>query len=450
MHSIPQHPVMGGWAPFCVDTPDEAITDANRHVEVVLRWRHRVVEVKRLRDVDEAPVGSRRNDDVCAPVASFALLQRVQERWLVHVPAGVGAVAQQEGRGAADVSGAGLVTLLDGTTLTLDLGAHTLQVRTVARSRSVFVPAVFDALWANTGVVVAAGVVALLAALWWHPADVDDVALDTLRAHASTYRAVLLAPTPKDNAFLQRMHSVTGKVTAKRTTHEEAAEAVKHGSAGHAVETSHEHRSDEAIVADQMRALFGDGDGVGQVFGVGGSKALNVALNGVASTTVASLGPQLRGGGGLRDGVGTGTISVGTIHTRSGTGDDSGYGEETGGLGKKTDRDIISTQRCTISFGALDPELVRRVVREHAGQVRYCYERALSSTPGLAGRVSLQWTISAEGHVTASSIDSTTMHSTEVEACLMQRVKTWTFPVPKGGGVVVVKYPFIFNRAGVQ
>jgi hypothetical protein len=440
---------MGGWAPFCVDTPDEAITDANRHVEVVLRWRHRVVDVKRLRDVDEVRVGNGVDDDVCAPVASFALLQQAQGRWLVHVPTGVVAVAQQEGRGAADVSGAGNIALRDGTTLTLDLGAHTLQVRTVARSRSVFVPAVFDALWANTGVLVAASVVALLAALWWHPADVDDFALEALQAHASTYRAVLLAPTPKDNAFLQRMHNVTGKVTAKRSTLEQAVEAVKHGSAGHAVETSHEHRSDEAIVADQMRALFGDGDGVGQVFGVGGSKALNVALNGVASTTVASLGPQLRGGGGLRDG-GTGTISVGAIHTRGGKGDDAGYGHQIGGLGKKTDRDIISTQSPVCLIGALDPELVRRVVREHAGQVRYCYERVLSSTPGLVGRVSLQWTINAEGHVTASSIESTTMHNTEVEACLTQRVKTWTFPVPKGGGVVVVKYPFIFNRAGGQ
>lgn len=449
MHSISQPQVLGGWAPFCVDSPDEAITDANRHVELVLRWRNRVVDVKRVRDIDGVRVGRGADDDVCVPVPSFALLQHEQGRWLVNVPAGVGAVAQQEGRGAVVVPSATANALLDGTTLTLDLGAHTLQLRTVARSRSVFVPAVFDALWANIGVVVAASVVTLLAALWWHPADVDVIGVEVLQANASRYRAVLLAPTPKDNAFLQRMHPVTGTVTAKRTELEQTVEAVKHGGAGHAVATTHEVKSDEAVVADQLRALFGDGDGVGQVLGAGGSTALNAALNGVASTTVASLHPQLRGAGGLRDGEATGTISVGAIHTRGGKGKDSGYGSETGGLGDKVDREIVNVAGQVCLGGApYDADLVRSVVRSHLGQVRYCYERALSSTPGLAGRVSLEWTISKTGHVTVARVENSTLHNSEVEACLVQRVKTWRFAMPHAGGVVVVKYPFLFNRSG--
>jgi TonB family protein len=164
---------------------------------------------------------------------------------------------------------------------------------------------------------------------------------------------------------------------------------------------------------------------------------------------VASAHPDVRGTRGLGDTDATGTIGVGAIHTRGGKGDDAGYGHQTGGLGHKTDRDIIATQSPICLLGVFDPELIRRVVREHVGQVRYCYERALSSTPGLAGRVSLQWTINATGQVTAASIDDgSTLRNSDVEACLVQRVKTWRFSPPKDGGVVVVKYPFIFNRAG--
>jgi TonB family protein len=446
MYTISQHLVTGGWAPFCVDSTDDRITDSNRHVELVLRWRQRVVDVQRVRGVDEVRVGSAADDHVSVPVSSFAVLQRVQQRWQVQVPPGVGVVAHQEGRGALTLAGAGSFELLDGATLTLDLGAHTLQVRTVARSRSACVPAVFDALWANTGVVVAACVVALLAALWWHPADVDDIGLEALQANASKHRAVLLAPTTKANAFLQRLDPL-GKVTAKQTDLEHTVAAVKHGGAADVV-AGNSARTDEAVVAENMRALFGDDAGVRQVLGAGDASALNVALKGVPSTVVAAVHADVRGTGGHGNGDAAGTISVGAIHTRAGKGAER-YGDSIGGLGAKLDRDIIAHERPVCVFGVFDPELIRRVVREHVGQVRYCYERALSSTPGLAGRVLLQWTINATGHVIAASVDDgSTLRNSDVEACLLQRVKRWQFLPPKDGGVVVVKYPFIFNRAG--
>jgi TonB family protein len=242
------------------------------------------------------------------------------------------------------------------------------------------------------------------------------------------------------------MRPLPGKAKAPRPILDPMVDAVdaKHG-AGHGPKT------DAAVVDEKLRALFGDGDGIGHIFGPGASSALNVALDGVATTTVASPGPQLRGAIGIGDQPATGTISVGVIHTRGGTagrGDDRSLDGDA--LGEKQDRDIVIPQTPVCLVGTLDPELIRRVVRAHVGQVRYCYERALSSTPGLAGRVSVQWTINAEGHVTASSIESTSLHNSEVEACLIQRVKTWRFPSPKDGGVVVVKYPFVLNRAGGQ
>ena len=36
----------------------------------------------------------------------------------------------------------------------------------------------------------------------------------------------------------------------------------------------------------------------------------------------------------------------------------------------------------------------------------------------------------------------------ELEACVAGRVRAWEFPKPKGGGVVVVTYPFVFKQSG--
>ena len=88
------------------------------------------------------------------------------------------------------------------------------------------------------------------------------------------------------------------------------------------------------------------------------------------------------------------------------------------------------------------------MVREHGGQVRYCYERELSRTPGLAGKVTMKWTINAAGHVVAVVVADTSLGSPAVERCLSDKVATWRFPKPKGGGVVVVNYPFVFKQAG--
>ena len=87
-------------------------------------------------------------------------------------------------------------------------------------------------------------------------------------------------------------------------------------------------------------------------------------------------------------------------------------------------------------------------MRDHAGQVRSCYESELARTPGLGGKVTMQWTIDADGHVTQASTADTQMNNAAVQACLASRIKGWSFPRPKGGGIVVVNYPFVFKQAG--
>jgi len=40
------------------------------------------------------------------------------------------------------------------------------------------------------------------------------------------------------------------------------------------------------------------------------------------------------------------------------------------------------------------------------------------------------------------------MNNAVVEECIIRNIKRWVFFAPKGGGIVVVRYPFIFKSAG--
>lgn len=99
--------------------------------------------------------------------------------------------------------------------------------------------------------------------------------------------------------------------------------------------------------------------------------------------------------------------------------------------------------------GSLDKELIRRVIRKHAGNLRRCFEIAPSHSAELDGRILVQFVIAGSGDVAKAVVDSSTMGDAEVERCIVATVKTMKFPKPAGGGVVVVTYPFVL-RAGTE
>ena len=61
--------------------------------------------------------------------------------------------------------------------------------------------------------------------------------------------------------------------------------------------------------------------------------------------------------------------------------------------------------------GTLDKEIIRRTVRRHLNEVKYCYEKALATRPSLAGRIVTQFTIAPTGRVLAAVIQSSSLAS---------------------------------------
>jgi hypothetical protein len=197
------------------------------------------------------------------------------------------------------------------------------------------------------------------------------------------------------------------------------------GASGGGISTIFGHQGLGGELKSAMGNMFGAAPGDAQGFG-------GLGLRGSGS-----------GGGGLGD-----TIGIGGIGTKGRGGGTGGYGSGVGVLGGKQNVDIGITSSEPTVMGSLDKELIRQVIKRNVNQIRYCYESQLTRYPKLNGKVSVKFVISASGSVASSSVASADTNNAELETCVAGRVRTWLFPKPKGGGVVIVTYPFIFKKSG--
>ncbi len=188
---------------------------------------------------------------------------------------------------------------------------------------------------------------------------------------------------------------------------------------------------------DAPSALFGDG-------GLGRGAAFTGGLIGsqyghqYGSGGIGSRGAGLGGGG---DGE-----VIGGVGTRGLGPGGSGYGSEGGYVGVKSSGtpSVLSTGE-PILLGALRKDQIDRVIKAHLAQIRYCYQKELNRDPSLEGKVTIRFVIDRRGHVSRATVDSSSLGNAVVEQCVAGRFMGFTFPEPRGGGIVIVTYPFIFN-----
>jgi hypothetical protein len=152
---------------------------------------------------------------------------------------------------------------------------------------------------------------------------------------------------------------------------------------------------------------------------------------GVGAGTAAGSG----GGGG---GVGWGTIGTGKYGTIGGA--------STGAGGAARTTAVPPTKVGTPTVkGQLDVEIIKRYVKRYLAKVTYCYEKALLATPGLAGTVTVDFTIGADGKVATSSARGV---DADVSTCVGAAIKAIEFPAPSDGKVVSVNQAFTFVPPG--
>lgn len=64
-----------------------------------------------------------------------------------------------------------------------------------------------------------------------------------------------------------------------------------------------------------------------------------------------------------------------------------------------------------------------------------------------SGHHALKFEVGPDGHVLRANVVESTVADPEVGTCIAAKARRWQFPTPRGGGIVAVRYPFIFRRS---
>ena len=273
-------------------------------------------------------------------------------------------------------------------------------------------------------------------------------------------KLIVKAPEAQKNPLIEKMQAQKEKQQQKKSGEIAAKHKGEEGQMGKKDAPKTGNRTapkGDPSKKDQARALtakiFGGGKGgVSTIFGSGGlggelKSAMGNMFGAKAGDSGGFGGLGLRGNGGGGGGTGE-TIGIGGVGTKGRGGGTGSYGTGVGVLGGKASVDVGITSSDPVVMGSLDKELIRQVIHRNRGQIRFCYESQLNRFPKLNGKVAVKFVIKEDGTVSSSTVAQSTAGNAELESCVAGRVRTWQFPKPKGGGMVVVTYPFIFKQSG--
>ena len=163
-----------------------------------------------------------------------------------------------------------------------------------------------------------------------------------------------------------------------------------------------------------------------------GDDAQPIGMTGPGGLGLSGVGE----GGGGGEPMGIGSIGAGR-----------GYGRGSGRLRGAPSRPKIVPHTPPGDLAKIPKEVVANVVRGRMSDVRRCYEAALARKPDLAGRLTVEFLIDAQGKVSSAKLASSDLGDSETEKCILGVFERLVFPKPKGGGVVMVRYPVILSPA---
>lgn len=196
--------------------------------------------------------------------------------------------------------------------------------------------------------------------------------------------------------------------------------------------TPHGAKGYEGLDSKSMKAIRAAGTGSG-----GG---------GVGSAGRGGIKGYLPGNGLIAGSAGEGgrAQSAGGYGTRGVGGGKAGYGKMNM-VGGTSAVSLPIDEEATVE-GGLDRDQIIAVINRNKGQIIYCYEKGLQAAPSIGGRVAVDFTIGPSGRITTAKVAQSSLGSSLVENCMIQRMRTWQFPHPVGKVNVDVLYPFELTR----
>lgn len=170
--------------------------------------------------------------------------------------------------------------------------------------------------------------------------------------------------------------------------------------------------------------------------------------------TGGGIGNGVGGGGGdgFITGSPNGTVNIAKVATNIGslTGSAKGTIDSSRGFDGLAQKGSISMAGVPIErvqLSNINPDEIRRILRDHIPQFRYCYQSELDNNKnpeGLQGRMNFKFTIGGIGRVTKSEIQSEEISSDKVRDCIKNVLHGIQFPSPGAGKNVDVSQPINF------
>jgi TonB family protein len=438
------------------------------HAKQLRRTRGRDVRGARYR------IGGGRDADAPAPVEHL-LIEPHGDAYLVHTRSGMSGEVQQgtervplhrwiEERGES-------FALPDDTHVWLKLGWMTFAISTAEAAAPVGPPPLVFR-WSEQKYLVCTGLALALTLLlaWFLPPDAQALSMDRWGPDVRFLQARIIPPEPPP--------APPGPAGAAGGTAGQAASGPE-GAAGtprarrrqarlaraRPARTLAQQQADRRREIQQLAWLGrwrpDPGTAMGQLLQAGSAlgedaeEVLGAMMSAPVGESHGIGGLGTKGTGARGAGTGEDPLGTGALHTIGGCGASSGCDGGSGGIphviGRLQPRRAIGPQvigGVTEVRGSLDKEIIRRVVRRHLPEVRFCYEQELPRAPTLAGRVAVNFTIAATGKVAAAVVQSSTLGNARAESCVVSAVRRWEFPQPQGGGIVIATYPFNFVLAG--
>jgi len=93
----------------------------------------------------------------------------------------------------------------------------------------------------------------------------------------------------------------------------------------------------------------------------------------------------------------------------------------------------------------MDRAVLLSGIKQHIPAVKACYEARMIDPPYPEGKLVSRFAINRAGKVSYSCAVESTLNDPLIDRCILEDILHWEFVKPRGGGWVVVQYPFVLE-----